>query len=142
MEEKHVCRGDKNEEKEFQREETDFEMETRESGRSYFQRVPVIQGYLVEGEFHVMEIRLATPCPYILPLGCFLIPIMFLHWFLQRHASHRLQSEVTARFLAHISSDFHVPPCSSVLVKSRAMGQVNWSPWKMSLSVVSFPVYT
>lgn len=140
MEEKHVCRGDKNKEKGFQREETDSEMKTRESGRSYFQRVQVIQGNLVEGEFHVMEIRLATPCPYILPLGCFLIPIMSLHRFLQSHASHRLQSEVTARFLAHIFSNFYVPPFSSVLVKSRAMGQVNWSPWKMSPSVASFPV--
>lgn len=36
---------------------------------------------------------------------------------------------------------FSRTPWSSVLVYSRATGQVNWSPWKMSPSVASFPVH-
>lgn len=90
MVKKHVCPGDKNKEKGFQREEIDFKVKTRESGRRYFQRVQVIQGCLVEGEPHIMEIRLPTHCPYILPLSCFLIPTVYLHCLHARHASHRL----------------------------------------------------
>lgn len=41
-------------------EDRSFEMKTRENGRSYFQRVQVIQGCVAEGKFHMMKIMLPT----------------------------------------------------------------------------------
>lgn len=73
-----VYLGDKNQEKGFQRVEM---LRRKQKNVGVIFRVQVIQGYLVEGEFHVMEITLPTPSPYILLLRCFLVLLLHLNRF-------------------------------------------------------------
>ena len=51
--------------------------------RSFSQGIQVSQGHLIEEECHIMEITPSTHPVYILPLGCFLILVIYLHWFYQ-----------------------------------------------------------